>query len=58
MAGAFDGASQGALVFCTGACLAARTNFPVIRDVAPKDVYLFVINYGIFIRAKLAFTRA
>lgn len=58
MAGAFDGAGQGALVFRTGACLAARTNFAIIRDVTPQNIYLFVINDSIFICTELAFTRA
>jgi len=58
MAGAFDGASQGALMLGTGARLPARADLAVIRNKAPEYVDLFIVNYGVFVCAKLAFTRA
>jgi hypothetical protein len=58
MAGAFDGAGQGALVFGTGTSLAARANLAVIRNKTPEYFGLFVVNYGVLIRAELAFARA
>jgi hypothetical protein len=58
MTGAFDGASHGALVFGTSAGLPPRADFAVIGNITPEYIDLFVINNGIFIRAKLAFARA
>lgn len=58
MAGAFDGAGHGALVFGTGASLPARADFTIIGNITPEHIDLFVINNGIFVRAKLALTRA
>lgn len=58
MAGAFDGAGQGALVFGTGASLPARADFAIIGNIAPENIYLFVVDHGIFVRAKLTFARS
>jgi hypothetical protein len=57
MAGAFDGASQGALMFGAGASLPARADFAIIGNVTPENIYQFVVDHGIFICAKLALTR-
>jgi hypothetical protein len=58
MAGAFDRASQGALMFGTGASLPARTDFAIVGNEASEYIYLLVVDHGIFVRAELAFTRA
>jgi hypothetical protein len=58
MASAFDGAGQGALVFGTGARLPARADFAIVGNIAPENIHLFVVDYGIFVRTELAFTRA
>ena len=51
--GLFDRRSDGALVSCARACLAARTDLAVLGDVLSEQVRLFVVNRERLIRAEL-----
>jgi hypothetical protein len=52
--GAFNGASQFALMFSAGAGLAARPDFSFIGDKAAQDITEFIVDVQIFISTKLA----
>jgi len=57
MPGAFDSFRQFALVFCTGASLAASANFAIFMDKTAQQVVIFIIDYDAFVGAKLASPR-
>jgi hypothetical protein len=54
VAGAFDSASDRALVAGAGACLPTGANFACVGDKAGQQVHVFVINFDVFISAELA----
>ena len=54
MAGTFDGVSQGALVLCAGAGLAARTDFAFFGCEATQDIDLFVVDCQVLVCTELA----
>jgi len=54
MAGTFNGVSQGALVLCAGAGLAAWTDFAFFGCEASQYIDLFVVDCQMFVCAELA----
>lgn len=58
MAGALDFPRKLALMFGTGACLAARADFTLFGDEAAQKVGVFIIDVCAFFNTKLANLRA
>ena len=58
MASPLDGICQSALVTGASACLAAGADFAIFSNIAAQHIDLLVINFNIFIGAKLADFRA
>jgi len=56
--GTLDGSGQAALVFCAGTGLSTGTNFAIFMHKSTQQIRVFVIDYQVFIGAKLAGARA
>jgi hypothetical protein len=54
MAGALNGVGQLALVASAGPCLTAGADFALFGHIATKQINRLVIDFDIFISAKLA----
>jgi hypothetical protein len=54
LSGALDGCGKFALVFGAIACLTTWTDFAILDDETPQHITIFVVNYNVFVGAKLA----